>query len=65
MLLHPRRSSSSDNFALMSLKQHLLAVYIITFYYFHAIRNLEKFIFVKTTSKKKIPKKEVKGLRHN
>ena len=27
--------------------------------YIHAIRNLTKFIFVKTTSIKKIPKKEV------
>ena len=47
------------------IKQHLLAVYIITFYYFHAIKNLGKFIFVKITSKQKIPKKEGNGLRQN
>ena len=42
------------------IKQHLLAVYIITFHFLQAIIKLEKFIFVKTTSKKKIPKKEVR-----
>ena len=40
------------------IKQHLLAVYIIIFHFLQAIIKLEKFIFVKTTSKEKIPKKE-------
>lgn len=47
------------------IKQHLLAVYIITFHFLQAIIKLEKFIFVKTTSKEKIPKKEVSGLGQN
>ena len=45
------------------IKQHLLAVCIVIFYILYAIINLAKFIFVKTTSKKKILKKEVRGLR--
>jgi hypothetical protein len=45
----------------LRMKQHLLAVYIITFEFLHAIRNLEKFIVVKTTSKQKIPMKEVRN----
>jgi len=47
------------------IKQHLLAVYIITFHFLQAIIKLEKFIFIKTTSKEKIPKKEVRGLGQN
>ena len=47
------------------IKQYLVAVYIITFHFLQAIIKLEKFIFVKTTSKGKIPKKEVRGLGQN
>jgi len=35
------------------IKQHLVAVYIITFHFLQAIIKLEKFIFVKITSKEK------------
>ena len=38
-------------------KQHLLAAYIITYHFFHAIGNLEKFIFAKTASKKNTEKR--------
>jgi len=41
--------------------QHLLTVYTITFHFLHAIINHAKFIFVKTTSKEKLPKKEKQG----
>jgi len=47
------------------IKQHLVAVYIITFHFLQAIIKLEKFIFVKITSKEKISKKEVRGLGQN
>ena len=47
------------------IKQHLVTVYIIKFHFLQAIIKLEKFIFVKTTSKEKIPKKEVRGLGQN
>jgi hypothetical protein len=47
------------------IKQHLLAVYIITFYFLNAIRNFAKFIFANTTFKQNISKKEVGGLRQN
>jgi hypothetical protein len=36
-----------------------LLVYIIIFHFLHEIRNLTNFIFVKTTSKQKVSKKEV------
>jgi hypothetical protein len=44
------------------IKQHLLAVYIITFRIFHAIKNLEKFILIKTTSKQKNTKERSKWI---
>ena len=47
------------------IKQHLLAVYIITFHFLQAIIKLKEFIFLNTTSKEKIPKKEVNGLGQN
>ena len=47
------------------IKQYLVAVYIITFHFLQGIIKLEKFIFVKTTSKGKIPKEEVRGLGQN
>jgi hypothetical protein len=44
------------------IKQHLLAVYIITFHFLYAIQNLENFIFVKTTSEQKNTKHGIKGI---